>query len=171
MTTNTTNSADGSAGAGERERFEAWMRDCEGNPYAGQYANLMWKAWKARAAIDKGDTQAGGGAALYDPVLGGVANSANAARLAAGGAEGGKDAQRGAIYRKALAMGDGPDVVGPAWQAEGGKSESFEEAAKICEKWAASIDTGKKRNRVVAAAMQGALTCASEIRAAIGVKK
>jgi hypothetical protein len=55
--------------------------------------------------------------------------------------------------------------------AEGGKSESFEEAAKICEKWAASIDTGKKRNRVVAAAMQGALTCANEIRAAIEEQK
>jgi hypothetical protein len=46
-----------------------------------------------RAAIDKGDTQAGG------------------------------VARRDAIYRKALAMGDGPDVVGPAWQAEGGGGE------------------------------------------------
>jgi hypothetical protein len=34
----------------ERAAFEAWMRGCEGYPYAGQYANLMWKAWQARAA-------------------------------------------------------------------------------------------------------------------------
>jgi hypothetical protein len=34
----------------ERSAFEAWMRGCEGYPYAGQYANLMWKAWQARAA-------------------------------------------------------------------------------------------------------------------------
>jgi hypothetical protein len=41
----------------------------------------------------------------------------------------------------------------------------IEECAKVCEAWSASIDTGKKRNRVVAAAMQGALSCAFEIRA------
>ncbi|ARK42599.1 hypothetical protein [Burkholderia pseudomallei] len=40
----------------------------------------------------------------------------------------------------------------------------IEECAKACEVWSASIDTGKKRNRVVAAAMQGALTCAEAIR-------
>ena len=40
----------------------------------------------------------------------------------------------------------------------------IEECAKACEAWSASIDTGKKRNRVVAAAMQGALTCAEAIR-------
>jgi hypothetical protein len=34
----------------ERSVFEVWMRDFEGYPYAGQYANLMWKAWQARAA-------------------------------------------------------------------------------------------------------------------------
>jgi hypothetical protein len=34
----------------ERAAFEEWMRGCEGYPYAGQYANLMWKAWQARAA-------------------------------------------------------------------------------------------------------------------------
>ena len=42
---------------------------------------------------------------------------------------------------------------------------AFERCAQICEKWAQSIDTGKKRNRVVAAAIQGALTCAAAIRA------
>ncbi|MEB2544322.1 hypothetical protein [Burkholderia cenocepacia] len=41
----------------------------------------------------------------------------------------------------------------------------IEECAKVCEAWSASIDTGPRRNRVVAAAMQGALTCAFEIRA------
>ncbi|WP_175952832.1 hypothetical protein [Burkholderia sp. BCC0405] len=40
----------------------------------------------------------------------------------------------------------------------------IEECAKVCEAWSASIDTGKKRNRVVGAAMQGALTCAEAIR-------
>lgn len=42
--------------------------------------------------------------------------------------------------------------------------DAVEQCARICEKWSESIDTGIKRNRVVAAAMQGALTCASEIR-------
>ena len=30
-----------------REAFEKWMRTCEGHPFAGQFANLMWKAWQA----------------------------------------------------------------------------------------------------------------------------
>lgn len=45
------------------------------------------------------------------------------------------------------------------------RAEVLEEAATICKQWAAEIDTGKKRNRVVAAAMQGALTCAELIGA------
>lgn len=44
------------------------------------------------------------------------------------------------------------------------RREALEEAAKLCEEWSAGIDTGKSRNRVVAAAMQGALTCAVVIR-------
>ncbi|CAG4900477.1 hypothetical protein [Paraburkholderia saeva] len=35
----------------ERAAFDTWMRDCEGYPYAGHYANLMWKAWQARSAL------------------------------------------------------------------------------------------------------------------------
>lgn len=34
----------------ERDEFEAWIRECEGHPFAGQFANLMWRAWQARAA-------------------------------------------------------------------------------------------------------------------------
>lgn len=34
----------------ERKAFESWIRECEGHPFAGQFANLMWKAWQARAA-------------------------------------------------------------------------------------------------------------------------
>jgi len=30
-----------------REAFEKWVRTCEGHPFAGQFANLMWKAWQA----------------------------------------------------------------------------------------------------------------------------
>ena len=40
-----------------------------------------------------------------------------------------------------------------------------EECAKVCEEFSADIDTGpKKRNRVIQAAMQGALSCAEAIR-------
>lgn len=35
----------------EREAFEAWIRTCEGHPFAGQFANLMWSAWQARAPL------------------------------------------------------------------------------------------------------------------------
>lgn len=35
----------------EREQFEAWIRTQEGHPFAGQFGNLMWKAWQARAAL------------------------------------------------------------------------------------------------------------------------
>lgn len=56
-----------------------------------------------------------------------------------------------------------------AWQAARrttpDREAIIEECAKVCEAWSASIDTGRKRNRVVSAAMQGALTCAFEIRA------
>jgi hypothetical protein len=44
------------------------------------------------------------------------------------------------------------------------REQALEEAAKVCEEWSASIDTGPRRNRVVTAAMQGALTCAFGIR-------
>lgn len=37
-------------GADERAAFEAWMKTSGGYPYAGQFANLMWEAWQARAA-------------------------------------------------------------------------------------------------------------------------
>ena len=37
----------------ERLAFEAWMKALAGYPFAGQFANLMWKAWQARAALDK----------------------------------------------------------------------------------------------------------------------
>lgn len=33
----------------ERKAFEAWIETCAGHPFAGQFANLMWKAWQARA--------------------------------------------------------------------------------------------------------------------------
>ena len=33
-----------------REAFEAWMKSREGYPFAGQFADLMWKAWQAALA-------------------------------------------------------------------------------------------------------------------------
>lgn len=35
----------------ERKAFEAWMREQQGHPFAGQFANLMWKSWQARASL------------------------------------------------------------------------------------------------------------------------
>lgn len=43
----------------ERESFEAWIRGCEGHPFAGQFANLMWKAWQARAVLAQPAADAG----------------------------------------------------------------------------------------------------------------
>jgi hypothetical protein len=31
----------------ERKKFEAWIKTLEGHPFAGAFANLMWKAWQA----------------------------------------------------------------------------------------------------------------------------
>jgi len=53
-----------SAQQDEREAFEAWIRGCEGHPFAGQFANLMWKAWQARAQQVQAD--AGPTAAQWD---------------------------------------------------------------------------------------------------------
>lgn len=39
------------ANGNEREAFETWIGNLEGHPFAGQFANLMWKAWQARAAL------------------------------------------------------------------------------------------------------------------------
>lgn len=35
----------------ERAAFEAWIQSCDGHPFAGAFANLMWKTWQARAAL------------------------------------------------------------------------------------------------------------------------
>ncbi len=35
----------------ERASFEAWMCAQEGYPFAGAFANLMWKSWQARASL------------------------------------------------------------------------------------------------------------------------
>lgn len=35
----------------ERAAFEAAMQRMEGYPFAAQFANLMWTAWQARAAL------------------------------------------------------------------------------------------------------------------------
>jgi hypothetical protein len=35
----------------ERASFEVWMKSCEGYPFAGKFATLMWKAWQARAVL------------------------------------------------------------------------------------------------------------------------
>lgn len=34
-----------------RSQFEAWVRTRPGHPFAGQFLNLMWDAWKAARAI------------------------------------------------------------------------------------------------------------------------
>lgn len=57
------------------------------------------------------------------------------------------------------------DALEAARRATPDREAIIEECAKVCEAWSESIDTGNKRNRVVAAAMQGALSCAFEIRA------
>jgi hypothetical protein len=77
MTTNTTNSADGSAGAGERAIIDGLL--CEQTYISSdrerchpEYELPRWDRIQAaidyisRAAIDKGDTQAGGGDLLND---------------------------------------------------------------------------------------------------------
>jgi hypothetical protein len=73
---------DGSAGAGERERFKAWVsasgrahlleREVPHGWYIDLNVTAWWTAWQARAAIDKGDTHAGGDDAhvTADPVTG-----------------------------------------------------------------------------------------------------
>ena len=35
----------------ERSAYEAWVRTREGHPFARQFSNLMWEAWKARASL------------------------------------------------------------------------------------------------------------------------
>lgn len=35
----------------ERESFLSWIETRPGHPFAGQFSNLMWASWKARAAI------------------------------------------------------------------------------------------------------------------------
>lgn len=48
------------------------------------------------------------------------------------------------------------------------RREALEEAAKVCVAYSNDLDSGKKNSKVVSAAMCGALSCASEIRALAG---
>lgn len=50
-------------------------------------------------------------------------------------------------------------------QEEYPQVDVIEQCAKVCEEVSSDIDAKNKRNRVIAAAMTGALTCAAEIRA------
>lgn len=46
------------AEADERRKFEAWIKARPGYPFAGAFANLMWDAWQARAALSHRATTA-----------------------------------------------------------------------------------------------------------------
>lgn len=101
--------------AREREQFEAWIATRPGHPFAGQFANLMWAAWQARAALSPASST--GQEAVWEEIC----------ERSAGAVLNGK---KGLIILEDDLVRIGEFFAAPA-EAEI-RDKALEEAAKVC---------------------------------------